>query len=96
MSNKFAAALKNNIEPITEIKPKPKKKATTEQAQTEEKATGRAGAKHIGGYFDLEVSKQLRILSVSEDKSQQDLLAEALDLLFQSRRLPMIAQSKKA
>jgi hypothetical protein len=96
MSNKFAAALKSNIEPITEIKPKPRKKEAAEQTTPEGKTTSRAGAKHIGGYFGLEVSKQLRMLSVSEDKSQQDLLAEALDLLFQSRRLPMIAQSKKA
>ena len=38
-----------------------------------------------------EVAKQLRQLAVDEDTSLQKLLGEALDLLFQSRRLPTIA-----
>ena len=37
------------------------------------------------------VAKQLRQLAVDEDTSHQKLLGEALDLLFQSRRLPTIA-----
>ena len=51
----------------------------------------RRGAKHIGGYFSPEVGRQLRTLAAAEDTSNQKLLAEALDMLFQSRRLPMIA-----
>jgi hypothetical protein len=51
----------------------------------------REGAKHIGGYFTPQVSKQLRSLAVVEDTTVQDLLAEALNMLFQSRGLPMIA-----
>ena len=48
-------------------------------------ATPRNGRKHIGGYFDPAVSKQLRMMAVEEDSSVQRLLEEALDLLFQAR-----------
>ena len=41
----------------------------------------RSGRKHIGGYFDPAVSKQLHLLAVEEDSSVQRLL----DLLFQAR-----------
>ena len=51
------------------------------------------GAKHIGGYFTLEVSRQLRIIAASEDTSIQNLLAESLDMLFHSRQVPTIAQN---
>lgn len=45
----------------------------------------RSDRKHIGGYFDPAVSKQLRMLAVEEDSSVQRLLEEAIDLLFQAR-----------
>ena len=51
----------------------------------------RQGTKHIGGYFSPEVSRQLRTIAAVEDTSNQKLLAEALDMLFQSRKMPMIA-----
>ena len=51
----------------------------------------RQGTKHIGGYFSPEVSRQLRTIAAFEDTSNQKLLAEALDMLFQSRKMPMIA-----
>lgn len=50
---------------------------------------------HIGGYFDAAVAKQLRILAVTEDVTLTDLVAEAIDLLFQSRGLPEIAQEQE-
>lgn len=49
------------------------------------------GGKHIGGYFAPEVSRQLRQMAPDENSSVQALLGEALDLLFESRRLPTIA-----
>ena len=52
----------------------------------------RAGRKHIGGYFDPTVAKQLKTLSAEEDTSVQDLLAEALDMLFQAHGKPTIAK----
>ena len=45
-----------------------------------------AASKHIGGYFDPAVAKQLRLLAASEDRTLTALLAEALDMLFQSRQ----------
>ncbi|MEL7167746.1 MAG: ribbon-helix-helix domain-containing protein [Bacteroidota bacterium] len=52
----------------------------------------RASTKHVGGYFDPAVSRQLRQIGLEEDATVQDLVAEALDLLFQSRQQPMIAR----
>ena len=51
-----------------------------------------AGSKHIGGYFDPAVAKQLRVLAAEEDRTITALVAEGLDLLFQSRGKPTIAQ----
>ena len=52
----------------------------------------RAGVKHVGGYFEPEVSRQLRQIALDEDSSVQELLAEALDMLFHSRHKPTIAK----
>lgn len=43
----------------------------------------RAGKRLIAGHFDPAVHRQLKQLSVNENMSIQDLLAEALDDLFQ-------------
>lgn len=86
MSNKFSAALKPvRVEP-------PAAMPVEEAAKAGSTAPSRRGAKHIGGYFDPIVAKQLRVIAAEEDGSVQGLLAEALDMLFQSRKKPMIAQ----
>jgi len=84
--SKFAAALKEKAGAPVNAGSKPAPK-TAEVGRT----GARGGAKHIGGYFTPQVSKQLRSLAVEEDTTVQDLLAEALNMLFQSRGLPMIA-----
>ena len=89
-SSKFAAALKETVRAADEGRPRSE---TREVPAT--RAAAREGAKHIGGYFAPEVSKQLRALAVSEDTTVQALLAEALNMLFQSRRLPTIASATK-
>lgn len=87
MSNKFAAALKpEKAEKPSEALPK------TSLDASMLKRPSRQGVKHIGGYFDPVVSKQLRTIAIDEDSSVQALLGEALDLLFQSRGKPMIAK----
>ena len=48
--------------------------------------------KHIGGYFDPAVSRQIKTLAVEEDTTVQELVAEALDMLFESRNRPAIAR----
>jgi hypothetical protein len=45
-------------------------------------APSRRGKKVVSGYFDAEVSKQLKILCVENDTSLQALLTEALNDLF--------------
>lgn len=87
-ANKFAAALKSE-----------KKQADPAAIQQEPEPSpharpSRRAAKHVGGYFDPVVSKQLRAIALEEDSSVQALLAEAIDMLFQSRRKPTIAVRK--
>ncbi len=51
----------------------------------------RAGTKAISGHFDPAVSRQLKQIALNEDSSVQELLGEALNLLFESRGVPQIA-----
>lgn len=51
----------------------------------------RTGTKAISGHFDPTVSRQLKQIALDEDSSVQELLGEALNLLFESRGLPQIA-----
>lgn len=88
MGNKFAAALKGKKDHEVEVEtPKP------EETRATHSRPSRQGAKHIGGYFDPVVSRQLKAIAVDEDSSVQALLAEALNMLFQSRGKPMIADN---
>jgi hypothetical protein len=79
-TNKFANALQKPVAKQPEPEASPHARPS------------RQGTKHIGGYFDPAVSKQLRSIALEEDTSVQALLEEALDLLFQSRRKPTIAR----
>lgn len=74
MSNKFADALKSA--PRNPPEPVPAFRNT---------GNGRGGLKHVGGYFPPAVSKRLRQMAFDEDSTVQDLLAEALELLFRTR-----------
>jgi len=89
-SNKFANALKPDRRSGGGGDSLPQAERST-RAHSERAAT-RRNAKHIGGYFDPTVSKQLRQIALEEDSSVQLLLGEALDMLFQARRKPTIAQ----
>ena len=74
------SAGKNGDKPTTQ---------NTSQKTKSEKTSGssRIGKKLIAGHFDPDVHRQLKQLSVSADTSIQDLLAEALDDLFQKHGL---------
>jgi hypothetical protein len=52
----------------------------------------RIGKVSIGVWVDPAVRKQLAQLSLDTDKDQSDLLAEALNLLFERNGKPPIAQ----
>lgn len=89
MSNKFAEALR-----------KPEKSTPTDSFRAEAVTSdsppvrpSRKGVKHVGGYFAPLVSKQLRQIALDEDSSVQELLAEAIDMLFESRQKPAIARN---
>lgn len=84
--NKFATALKK---PQAQ---KPLEQASRSSKPNINKRPCRVEKKHVGGYYDPEVSKQLRLIAVDEDSSVQALLAEAIDMLFQSRQKPTITQ----
>ncbi len=86
MSNKFATALKPERRDAPEAVP-----VTSAPASPHERPSRKA-TKHIGAYFDPAVSKQLRQIALDEESSVQALLEEAIDLLFQHRRKPMIAR----
>ena len=92
MSNKFAQALRapNKSEPPGPLV------AGTPATESPHARPSRKGVKHVGGYFEPQVSKQLRQIALDEDSSVQDLLAEALDMLFHSRQRPTIARKPAA
>ena len=74
MSNQFADALKsaprNHPHPVR---------------ASRSPGNGRGGLKHVGGYFPPAVSKRLRQMATEEETTVQELLAEALELLFRSK-----------
>lgn len=51
----------------------------------------RAGKKPITGFFEPEVSRQIKKVALDKDKTMQELLQEALNDLFRKYDLPPIA-----
>ena len=56
-------------------------------------APSRQGKKAIAAYFDPAVRKQLAMLAVQEERTQADLLAEAINLLFEKYGRSPIAKA---
>jgi hypothetical protein len=54
-------------------------------------APSRAGKKPITGFFEPEVSRQIKKVALEKDKTMQELLQEALNDLFRKYDLPPIA-----
>ena len=78
-NNQFAAALKSRS-PAPEPQP-------PARSPSPSKPSGKR--KHVGGYFSPDVAKQLRLLASEEETTVQELLTEALTLLFAKRGLPL-------
>lgn len=93
MSNKFASALKPKASPVPDIEVS---SGDAQAPASRHARPSRTATKHVGGYFDPAVSKQLREIALAEDSSVQALLAEAIDMIFQSRRKPTIARRPKS
>lgn len=87
-ANRFATALKPKAAPAAAAEER-------QDAPSIHARPSRRMTKHIGGYFDPAVSRQLREIALAEDSSVQALLGEAIDMLFQSRHKPMIASKTK-
>lgn len=97
--NKFAAVLKPKAPTTPETPVEDSGGVLTAPARQEPAAAPKAAekpsrrnTKHIGGYYDPAVSRQLRGIALEEDSTVQELMGEALDMLFQSRRKPTIAR----
>ena len=78
-NNKFAAALKSRA-PAPQPPP---------PARSPSPATAGVKRKHVGGYFAPAVAKQLRLLASEEETTVQELLTEALSMLFAKRGLTL-------
>ena len=53
-------------------------------------ASPKAKRKHIGGYFEPEVARRLRMLASEEETTVQKLLTEALRLMFDKRGITVL------
>ena len=78
-NNAFAAALSKRNSP----QPDP-------PAAARPAASPKGKRRHVGGYFDPEVFRRLRMLASEEDTTVQELLTEALRLLFEKRGLSVL------
>lgn len=63
------------------------------QPQVQEQPS-RVGKRSIGGHFEPEVARAIRILAATNDKTVQMILAEALNDYFQKHGLQRIADEK--
>lgn len=93
MANRFQSGLRRLQEEVaaTAPPPRPAEPPAEVRAKTPVPPT-REGKRVISGYFDPAVKRQFAQLALNEDISHQQALAEALNLLFQSRGLPQIAK----
>ena len=67
-------------------------KISVEETQNDEKVPpSRRGKRHISGYFDAEVYRQVKIICAEDEKTVQEILGEALNALFINRGKPPIA-----
>ena len=67
--------------------------AVVESAPADQKkiAPSREKKKHIGGYFDEAVYRQMKHIGVEKNMTTQDILAAALNAWFQMHDKPPIA-----
>lgn len=60
-------------------KPEPEKEQAAPNYRT---AQTRADTRQVGGHFKPEVAQTLRLIAVEQDKDVQEILAEALNMVF--------------
>jgi hypothetical protein len=62
----------------------------TEPTPTPAKASSRAGKVHIGAYLSPDFKRSLLLVRAATGKSEQDLLATALNDLFRAHNVPVV------
>lgn len=89
------AAKKVNLAKVFQENEQPQKPEleVVESAPAEKKkiAPSRRKKKHIGGYFDEAVYRQMKHIGVEKGMTTQEILAEALNGFFQRNDKPPIA-----
>jgi len=93
-------------EPTAET-PRPRRPATTRRRPAETAAPkdgegagkffrpARVGKRFVGAHFDPEVARQLKMLAAEDDRTIQELLEDAVDLLFVKAGKARIAELVK-
>ena len=77
--------------PAPQARPVPAKPSAEEGRGIARIPPSRQNMKRIQGYFSPRVKRQLRMLAAQSDKTEEQLVGEALNLLFQTQGLPTIA-----
>ena len=72
-----------------ELQPKPERQAVAPKQKKKKVST--PTKKHIGGYFELDVYTQLKVLGAETGMTTQDILAEGLNAVFRMHDKPPIA-----
>lgn len=64
-----------------------------EDTPSERRAKSREGKVLIGGFFDKAIRVEMKMISAREGRTQQELIDEALQLLFRRARRSAAARS---
>ena len=67
------------------------KASETVGTQHRNSSPSRRGKKQIGGHYDPEVSRQLKVIAAREDKTVEQVLGDAINEYFERRGIAPIA-----
>lgn len=85
-------AMREKANPVMEAPSAPAEQVKSGAGQ-EAHPPSRAGKRQVAAYFPVPVQRQLKLLTVENDTTVQNLLAEALNDLFAKYGKPEIAPS---
>lgn len=84
--------LKKALDKASSSTKKEKEKSEKPKKETSSKAPTRIGKKMIGGHFEPEIAKALKILAAEEDKTIQEILEEAIGDLLEKYGKPRLTK----
>ena len=86
-------------EPPSQARPTPKPRLRAERVTKEDAEKffrpARVGKRFVGAHFHPEVARQLKMLAAEDDRTIQELLEDAVDLLFVKAGKAKIAELVK-